>query len=178
MDKSQKGLVDTYFRKRGIANVQNKEYEFEGYEILYLINNKIPFDFSTLKAGTIADILVKQPSLVNKLDLSKLSYEESNSFDTIFRINYILKYQPQLIDYFDMSGFDEYNITDLLINQPLLIDKVNLSNLNDENITDLLIAQPKLINRLDLSILDDKHISEILKKQPQLAKYFNNRNNG
>jgi len=172
MDKSQKQLVDTYFRKRGIANVQNTSYEFEAYEILYLINNKIPFDFSSLKAGTIADILVKQPSLVNKLDLSKISYEESNSFDTTYKINYILKYQPQLIDYIDISGFDGYHIADLLIIQPLLIDKVDLSILNDENITDILKEQPKLINRLDLSILDDKHISEILKEQPQLAPYF------
>lgn len=152
MDKVQKQLIDTYIRKRGIANVQNIQYEFETYEILYLINNNIPFDLSTLRAGTIAGILVKQPSLVNKLDLSKLSYEKNNSVDRIYSIIYILKHQPQLFNYFDISNFDGYNIAELLIAQPLLIDKVDISILNDENIVDILKQQPKL--------------------SPQLAKYL------
>ena len=87
MDKVQKQLIDTYFRKRNIANNQDTQYEFESYEILYFINNNIPFDLSTLSSNTIAGILVKQPSLINEFDLSKLSY---------YQITFILKHQPQL----------------------------------------------------------------------------------
>ena len=51
MDKIQKSLIDTYYRKRAIAAGQSKRYKYLPYEYSkYALDNKI-MDFSKLSIG-------------------------------------------------------------------------------------------------------------------------------
>ena len=150
MDKEQKQLIRTYFRKRNIAT-NTGSGEYAGYELDFGVRNNIinPNDIK-LNAHGIVNLITKYPHLI--------SYFE-NRLDELegYNIVQILKKQPQLITYF----------------------KDRLNELDGVDISELLKSQPKLINYFK-NILNDLYVTDIsmiLKNQPKLINYFKNRLN-
>ena len=63
MDKAQKSLIDTYYRKRAIAVSQNRRYKYLPYEYSkYALENKI-MDFSKLSIGEVYEIYTTNPKV-------------------------------------------------------------------------------------------------------------------
>jgi hypothetical protein len=63
MDKTQKSLIDTYYRKRAIAASQNQRYKYLPYEYSkYALENKI-MDFSKLNIGDVYEIYTTNPNV-------------------------------------------------------------------------------------------------------------------
>jgi len=63
MDKSQKSLIDTYYRKRAIATGQNSRYKYLPYEYSkYALENKI-MDFTKLSIGDVYKIYSTNPNV-------------------------------------------------------------------------------------------------------------------
>jgi len=148
MDKTQRQLIDTYFRKRNIARKQNYKYNYTDYELIYVVNNNL--SINQLSVSDIASLLIIRPSLVDKLDKSDL-----NKLDNDY-IQWILQHQPSLIDKLDLSKLEGNNMSMILIKQPQLVDKFDLSKLNGYDILKILLPQPKLVHHLkSLEIFHD-----------------------
>lgn len=64
MNKSQRQLTDTYFRKRKIAGDQNILSRYKNYEFNYLMKN-IPININKFSSHDIPYILKDQPSLIS-----------------------------------------------------------------------------------------------------------------
>jgi hypothetical protein len=63
MDKAQKSLIDTYYRKRAIAASQSPRYKYLPYEYSkYALENKI-MDFSKLSIGDVYEIYSTNPDV-------------------------------------------------------------------------------------------------------------------
>lgn len=98
-----------------------------------------------------------------------------------YKVDRILTYKPNLIDYFKDKLGDIYGkgIMDILKKQPTLINyfKDKLDQLSEDNITTILMKQPSLIkNFIDrLNELDKGDVRAILSTQPSLVTYFSNR---
>ena len=180
MDKKQKELIKTYYRKRNIASETNDLYEFENYEVNdFIIKNKlIPYD--KINTTDISKFIANNPDLINyfKNRLGKLSPNG---------ISLILFKQPQLIDYFKdrLSELSSYNVSVILSNQPQLIDyfKNRLDKLSPNDIILILSDKPELGEYFKdrLNNKDKEHgyeefryfeIKELLEAKPELAKYF------
>lgn len=149
MDKEQKQLIKTYFRKRGIAannEEMGKYVKYTGYELDFGIKNNI-INPSDIKPNSIANALKTKPELISYFE------DRLDELDG-WNISLILQYQPQLIDYF----------------------KDKLNGLDGNDIRMILQRQPQLINYFKnrLNELDRSDISRILLFQPQLKPYFEN----
>jgi hypothetical protein len=102
--------------------------------------------------------------------LKYMNYNQLTGYD----IAEILRYQPQLINEFDLSILTGRNISDVLRYQPDLIDYFDLDKLHKHNIVYLLIHQPKMVNRLNIYKLGISDIACILVHQPSLFCVFLN----
>ena len=148
MDKAQKSLVDTYLRKRKIAIEQPnvfRTYLYRDYEIAYLIINDM-YDISNIQRANIVSLILHQPKVITKFDLSKLNYIE---------IMEILFEHHNLIDYFKpylskiTNGDDIANVMSTL-NEYDLAKYFDLSKLDSHNILSVITHNPKYIKYFDL----------------------------
>ena len=115
MDKAQKQLIKTYYRKRGIS-IKEKISTYRSYEInKYSIDNKY-VDLDKLGSYYIGILLENRPQLI---DLFKNNLGQLNGGNDIARL--LIK-QPQLIDYLidNLGQLDAFNISYLLTYQPQL----------------------------------------------------------
>ena len=171
MDKSQKQLIDTYFRKRNIG--LNPYRSLQNYEIVYALRNDIKIDLSIVKTNLLAKLVSENPDLINKID------------STIFNIDDVLAILV------NENGFGLYKhfgnrinkwygnqLEDLLYNKPEYVDILDMSRLRGDNIKLLLRHRPNLVSKLDLSKLNSGQIEDVLFHRPELEKYFNNNHNG
>lgn len=193
MNSAQKRLVDTYFRKRKLANNQSSFYRFKKHEMDYGLTNKI-IVYNDLNTELIAPILMKNPELVDEFSfekirdintqevmelimthpelVNKLSHEHLQGG----HIPIIIANRPELLKYFNIErGFNDQDISTILQYQPQLIDKFDLSILTGYSIYKVLRYQPELIDRFDLSKMSMKWITALLEYQPHLWKYFKDR---
>jgi hypothetical protein len=104
MDRAQKQLISTYFRKRKMANDNGIGAFYKVYELkndYVLKNNLIDFE--------------KENKRIMKLNDS-------------FIISYMLENNPGYLDYFDfnLNLLDKTELTMLFIKQPQLIDHPKL----------------------------------------------------
>jgi len=199
MDKSQKELIKTYYRKRGIAVKQNfSQYNFKNYEYSsYALKNNL-IDLSNLKDDEIINILVNEPSMIhtldkdfNNLDIAKILNGQPKLIDYFKdklsdleggQIGFIISRQPQLIKYFenDLDKLDGDRIEFVLRFQPQLFDyfKDYLGKLGPRSIISLLYThtEPPFTDLIKdrVGTFDARDISNLLEKHPELKKHFTN----
>jgi hypothetical protein len=197
MDKIQKSLINTYLRKRKTTRLSDRtDYEWNYWyktdkdfdiseldirrrvylvsfnpELIDILNKYVPFGPDTTGyAVYVSLILVRQPQLADKFDLSEISG---------LSISDILETQPKLVHQFGqyLYKLDSYQIRRVLIVQPQLIDEFDLDKLDNWDISAILFVYPQLINHFsgsDLSKLEEYHIKKISEKHPELAEKINN----
>jgi len=177
MDKVQKQLIDSYFRKRNIAREQSRHSKYEDFEILYMVRNNMPVNLLTLGSDEMSNVLRKRPEYIDELK-PRLKFISNSD------IVKILVMQPQLIKYFDLSRIDGSYISMIIAEHPQLIDRFDLSkvmnadniggNADDVslNIARIISKHPQFVDRFDLNKVKGWHIFAILRDQPQLIDMF------
>lgn len=152
MDKTQRGLVDTYIRKREIATGDNS-YGMYGergginpYELLYIINNNI-VNPEKVNGNNISELIKYNPKLYYndkvKPFLDKMS---------IGNISNLLQHRPEFMDVIDgniINEMDGDSIALIVGKNPQLIDRFDLSKMKSNNVRDLLIKQPQFVDRFE-----------------------------
>ena len=143
MDKAQKSLIDTYYRKRAIAVSQNRRYKYLPYEYSkYALENKI-MDFSKLSIGDVYEIYTTNPKVqqyikpiidnYNKESTGLLkillNYENSDNYNELesFIIN---------SDFYKENGKEIYFHNDyftIRVDKDKILDVLNLGD-NYENV--------------------------------------------
>lgn len=177
MDKAQKQLIDTYFRKRSIAVPQNSRLSWMNRELMYMIDNAIPFNLKILAGPGFVMAIKKNPSWMNKEYLKY--FEDKLNVDDVEEI---LLAQPELMEWFK-SFFDTKSVRDsalianIIIKYPEYANKFDLKNIGAYNTFVLLMKMPELVKKVDLTTITQsknavKNIDNILERQPQLAKYL------
>jgi hypothetical protein len=169
MDKTQKQLLDTYIRKRIIAN----DFDYNDItEVTYLLNNNYKIILNQFSYLNIVHLLIKHPEFITKLnyrDIKKL--DDVDYIESIFyllskdKIDYILKN----IDYNILSND---TIKDIIIRFPNYIENINITKLTGNYIGTILGYHPDLIKYFDLDKLTNYNIRNLLVLQPQLKHYF------
>lgn len=190
MDKNQKSLVDTYFRKRNIAAQQNNSYyELSKVEVEYSLNNNINLNYDLLDGSRLADIVLNYPHLIPKINLSLINQDyvseivseqpkQLNLFiDRAYdidgdNITYIVEKQPQLLHRFKLSNLDSGNISKIITKHIDLIDFFDISNFESGDISRVVSTHPELINKFNMNVMTSTGIAIILSNQPQLIKYL------
>lgn len=169
MDKSQKQLIDTYFRKRNIA-VANY-LSLPDYEIVYALSNDIKINIDDSYTFRLAKIVSEHPEIIGKIDL--------NLFDNDDIVDILSAEKGfELYKHFDLRNLTNRNIVDILYNKPEYIDLIDINGLTSKEIELLLRYRPNLISKLDISKLSSKEIESAIFHHPELKKYFKNINNG
>lgn len=190
MDKAQKQLIDTYFRKRKLATEVGSGMHFYPYELSYQILsgqkdiNQFPrktavsilmghpqwFDKvnkpDTFKDNEIGLILMSQPQLFDKFNPQRIRALDDGS------ISLILQKQPQLADRFDLTDMSHWDAAKLVAEQPQLLNKFSVNNFNGYDINTILEKQPQLVDMFDLNKLQPLEFIQILHAQPQLKDNF------
>ena len=167
MDKVQKQLIDTYYRKRNIGIHYYRV--LEGYEIVYALLHDIKIDTNLIRTNKLAIIVAKYPEIITKL--------KTDIFDTSHITDMLAKEQGlELYKYFDLDRLSTRQIVDLLYNRQEYADILDLSKLSSDNIRLLLRYRPNLITKLDLTKLDSSEIEDIVFHQPSLKPYFKGMN--
>lgn len=193
VDKAQKQLVDTYFRKRIIAEPHGYDYRLKSYEKIYMLKTGIvEFDKirNSLNGDDISAIITDMPELRTKIGVREMSKMNDNNKANIF-----IK-RPELAD--DVNGFQTllYFVSK---GEPVVYTALNLKILkkqpkftrteyfkkafeqklyrfDPEIVAELLIKQPALADEKNfiplLSKLTPEYIVAVLAKQPQLADKF------
>lgn len=155
MDKSQRQLIDTYFRKRRIAAKENSVYNLESFELIYSLENNI-LSVNDLKDNEISRCLIKRPDLFEKINSEK----DLNEMD-FYYIKEIMISRPELIELFDFKKIIEYH---------------NFSAWNSgEQLVQLLVAYPELINKFPKNIFSNSMVKDLITNQPKLLNIFINR---
>ncbi len=112
MNKKQKQLIKTYFRKRRIADKEGINYTTP--ELIFMLENNMGVEWSgdaVWVSNNIKRVLVKQPQLVDKLPIEKMVGGE---------IFWVLEKQPQLVDKLPVEKMSGNGILRLLHYQPQL----------------------------------------------------------
>ena len=193
MDKSQKQLLDTYFRKRIIADPHGYDYKLKSYEKIHMLRTGIvEFDKirNTLNGADIQAIITDLPELRPKIGVREMNKLTDSDKATIF-----IK-RPELAD--DVDGFQTllyfvskgepvvYTSLNLMIlqKQPKFAGteyfkkafEQKLYRFDPDLIAELLIKQPALAEQKNflplLNKLTPEYIVALLAKQPQLADKF------
>jgi hypothetical protein len=149
MDKSQKQLVDTYFRKRQIAMRESYDYVLRTWELAYMANNNmiIPGMGLHLDDSQTAALLMKSPQAA-----------------------------PALTDYIDDLNFNSMLTMEVLVRQPSLIKYFDVSRLDYDDMSTIIMHHPDLLDHFDIESIDKYYGMEaIVKKHPGLRKYLENR---
>jgi hypothetical protein len=190
MDKAQKQLVDTYFRKRKLATEVGSGMHFYPYELNYQISsgqkniNDFPrktvvsilmghpqwFDNvikpDTFKDNEIGFILSSQPQLFDRFNPARIRALDDGN------IGLILQKQPQLADRFDLADMSHWDAAKVVAEQPQLLSKFNVDGFNGYDINTILEKQPQLVDSFDLNKLQPLEFIQILHAQPQLKDKF------
>lgn len=169
MEKLQKQLVDTYLRKRVIAN----DFDYTNIlEVEYLLNNNYNIKLKYFTFNNIINLLRRHPEFITRLDgedIKKLN--DIEYFNAIFyefpkeNIDYILKN----INYKYLSNSI---IKDIILGHPEAINYIDVDKLTGNYISTILSYYPEFIKYFDLSKLANYNIRNLLVLQPQLKKYF------
>jgi len=184
MDKAQRKLVDSYFRKRSIANTQGyEEYEYTAYELLYLYKyNPEEFkklDYQQMPSGLVARILIDDPSKIEKFPMGLYMTGDD--------LGRVIGERPELLKtepiYERLWQLQSHNVVAILLDHPELVDdlrKVRYT-LDDDDMMYLIAKHPQLMTMTDEhgqtkfnpEYFTDAMIAYILERQPQLIKVFN-----
>jgi len=144
MDKAQKSLIDTYYRKRAIAASHKLRYKYLPYEYSkYALENKI-MDFSKLSIGDVYEIYTTNPKVQQYITPILDAYnKESTGF-----LKILLNYEhgdnfKELENFITNSNFYKENGRGIYFQNDyftIKVDKdnvINILNLGDnyENVT-------------------------------------------
>jgi hypothetical protein len=190
MDKSQKQLVDTYFRKRIIAAPHGYDYKLKPYEKVYALKTGI-VEFDALRKGftgeDVAEIVADMPEL-----RTKLTREDFGKMNVDDKMRVFVK-SPELADdeivqqmlYFVSKGknliFQSLTIG-ILIRQPRYADtrffsEVVAPYLDGDSIMQVLMKQPALVQNKNfvkvLPHLSGDEVVAVIVKQPSTVGSFN-----
>ncbi len=148
MDKAQKSLLDTYFRKRKLADETSDYHKFMFYELEYLVSRDM-YDASKIKPQLAVYMLLHHPELINKFDISKFNDELLfELLDSDKLADTALKYLP--IEYIQKLTTSKFTV--LLWNNPHLIDrfvKIMPEKFDSTVINMLIGTYPELENYFD-----------------------------
>lgn len=146
MDKAQKELIKTYYRKRMFSI--NQEY-YSPYEMKYGIDNQlIDVDKSVaeIKTKDIAFILKDQPDLIEYFKSRLYELGEHS-------VGIILGSQPGLVGYF----------------------KKQIEDMSDYTLINVLRQQPQIHKHFfDINEFDEDDLKYIYDSIPQLKKHLGN----
>ena len=188
MDKAQKQLVDTYFRKREIANEIKEtdpeyedeyegetETEFRKYEAEYIINHNtgIKLDYRTERAliyGSSIDVLKKlNPN--NLSDNALIHYTPNNIFSI---------FSPKIpLERF--KNLDKDKIFGMAYNHMEIANELDLSKIDKSMDLYMLLEKigynfqkyKHLMNKINLDFISEYHKNLLLQQFPvELTKYF------
>lgn len=189
MDKVQKQLIDTYFRKRKIATEQGDEYKLKRYEINGLINNpeflnqfktdgKIGKEFSSLlfKYGNdknkVAELISDNIHSLNVSDAIDVDDPENTkvNLDYIFKNNEYYRRTLGLYEMADIISVLPNYFSDGEIHNAIIKD-MNYY-FNSGSLATIISKLPKYINDVPYDKFSYYEIAKILVNQPQLYSYF------
>jgi hypothetical protein len=182
MDKAQKRLVDTYFRKRTIASNQGyDEFDFQKHELNYwYVHYPEEFkklDYQQLPSEFVAKVLIDDPSVLKRFPMGL--YMNGND------LGQVISKRPELIKLEPIQRIlwklQSYNVVAILLDHPELADDLKEVSLDDDDMMYLIAKHPKLMTmtddygktRFNPEYFTDAMVAYILEKQPQLIKVFN-----
>jgi len=188
MDKVQKQLYDTYFRKRKIANEQERdedgqydEFGYTRYEVGYILTHDVGFKLSSYYTQQYVNTMENDE--LDKIDINKLPHNiAAYVLATQFRVFYpkisseklkefdghdiyvAMYFHPEIVDRVDLKlvvdPSEIYQLANKAFKNMLFPDIYNISDLN------------KIISGLDLKKMGDDNISILLSTFPQLRKFL------
>jgi hypothetical protein len=183
MDKAQKSLIDTYFRKRKISANESYEYNYQPYEINnYTINsNLVDINEKTISGKHFRNMVLDNPKMIPFLaERINFTHIDKGYFAQI------LEDKPELFEVlgkylYNYHGFDKY-ILDMMIDQPILIEKFSdrFDDFNGEMVAQLLIKYSEnddILKKIknyayDLKFFWGFEIYNVLITKPNLYPYF------
>jgi len=179
MDKAQKQLFDTYFRKRNIANNQPEAWEgqynenaFTYYETEYLLTH----DTGIRVDSSSVDIYISNEpkSKLEKINMDTLSPKALTTALEISCKFFYDRVKPERIA--ELNGNQIFWI---VYNHPDCADKFDLSKIDDSNDIYRLakmayddLEYPDIINKLNLKKMNSRDISLLLHQFPNLSNHF------
>jgi hypothetical protein len=178
MDKGQKQLLDTYLRKRDIANGQGNDWHhrFQIYEVIYMLKNEMydKVNPNKIDGSDMVEILIKEPSLIS---LFKHYLKNLN----ISRIKDLLQVHPEFVQYMPQNArspllkLNEHSIYKLLLAQPILIKSLTpeqIMHLMTPHVIEILTAHPETLDDLMMHVrrFDSEDLAIVLIKRPELAE--------
>lgn len=172
MDKGQKELIQTYFRKRNVV-IGDKTMNREKYETEYILKHPEMFDIDSITLGSTRwlDDLIKHPDKFEYYNFEKNDKRFEN-----WNIDEILKYFPQLLPLVNIDEISNFKLVDVLrTNSKLIkyIPKERLDLFNEYHKKELLIKDPDLFSEyFDINIIsqDSSAVIEILMKSPKMGR--------
>lgn len=137
MDKTQKLLIDTYFRKRAIALTVDAGGEYRGYESFYVLDHNM--DTSAYGNDEIWSIIYSNPQYIDKFDLNKL---------TPYQIESIVKVHPELLPKFNQDKLIPIDIMGILYHHPELINQFDFSKYTIKDFINLQHDRPTMYDAI------------------------------
>jgi len=204
MDKAQKQLIDSYFRKRKIANDAgglSYKSQLKNHELKYFLRNGMmsinDIGHNLQKFSFISDNpeMLNIKNVIDGVDnrmLSQLIRSDKKIFNYISperlatfdnnNLQVILPTNPQFIKYFDKSKFNQHVISDIIFHNPKdadkYIDLLGLEKFDGATIASWLSNRPEWIDKFDLNKLSDGQLDALMNTQPELkpilSKYYKN----
>lgn len=172
MDKTQKGLVDTYLRKRKISIESDVSY-YNEYELIYFLSNDYHIK-TGLNYNDLIQFLQANPKLFSKINEEELDMLYKTSSITAI-LNYNGLYiNNEILKHVDLDRINNSDLKTLLFYAPNFISKVDVNRFDNNQIEWLLKNKPSLIDNFDLNKLNIFNIHNILRDQPNLKSYFMN----
>jgi len=183
MNKRQKQLINTYFRKREIAVNQNighiSNRNYTPYEESYVVYRKLEtMPIKNLSYREWSTLLTHNPQFIDEflkhIDLDVLDI--NNKFK-------ILTYQPQFeellnvnYDAYDYNyGLNEDYLYNLLLKQPQFIDRVDervVAKLEPYKRYKIILQNPELYDIITLRGISNSQHADLITKHPDLIHRF------
>ena len=195
MDKSQKQLLDTYFRKRIIADPHGYDYKLKSYEKVYMLKTGVVEfdelrkkltreDFGKMNFDNKMRVFVKNPELADDETIQQMLYFISKGKNMVFQSLTIgiLVNQPRYADtkfFNDVVApyLDGDSVMQVLLKQPKLVQNKNFSkvlpHMSGDEVVAVIVKQPGIVGYFNLNKLNIGQQIEILVGQPQLADKLN-----
>jgi hypothetical protein len=184
MDKAQKQLIDTYYRKRNIAAEQNEMYYLNKSEAEYLINH--PEMLSQFKDGdrlndNVSIALLKY-SPDKEATAKYIGHESTNS--ALYNSNYLLndgdkenaKKMAEFILKYRGDNLYSHDVANIVAAVPELLTPEQILSkseyMGEWDIAKIIANKPEMINHYDTSRLNVSNINQILALQPNLYIKF------
>jgi hypothetical protein len=202
MDKTQKQLVDSYLRKRKIANEtaddMGSRFEYKTYEVAYFLENKLmTYEDIKGKIGShqAIEIFSQKPEFADDPDIQKLFYDfgprrttPTNEINTTTFIE-VLEHQARFArtEFFKKAYKEKFYkletdlIAKILNKNPKLayepnfapyIKELNLPG-HDDDLVNVLTQHPEIANKFNLKTIRVKYAMELLMAQPQFIDSLN-----